>query len=159
MSKLHSYFTLKMILTIKRIKALETYPIRHSELRKGRPIESCAFEGDHLQSTLHLGAYFKDTLIGIASFMQQASPVILGENDRQLRGMAILTPYQQKGYGAALLEKGVQILKNKGCPLVWMNAREKAVTFYEKLGYTAFGNAFNIPEIGIHYVLYKKIKS
>lgn len=42
---------------IKKITDLETYSVRHVVLRKGKPIETCRFEGDDLPSTSHFG-YF-----------------------------------------------------------------------------------------------------
>jgi ribosomal protein S18 acetylase RimI-like enzyme len=41
--------------------------------------------------------------------------------------------------------------------LIWFNARENAVKFYEKLGYTKQGNPFIIDGIGSHYVMYKML--
>ena len=34
---------------IKKISALETFPVRHPVLRAEKPIESCHFEGDDLE--------------------------------------------------------------------------------------------------------------
>jgi hypothetical protein len=39
--------------------------------------------------------------------------------------------------------------------LLWFNARETAVPFYEKLGCTKKGASFEIPEIGLHFLMYK----
>ena len=60
-----------MKLEIKIINAAQTFPVRHPELREGKPVESCAFDGDLHESTLHLGAYLGLELVGVASFMKQ----------------------------------------------------------------------------------------
>ena len=46
---------------------------------------------------------------------------------------------------------------NEKNDLIWFNAREKAVGFYERLGYKKNGNPFSIADIGIHYLMFKKI--
>ncbi len=79
-------------------------------------------------------------------------------NAYQLRGMAVLNEYQSKGVGKFLLKHGEIVLQEKRCDVLWMNAREKAVRFYEKSGYCSIGTAFDIPLIGTHYVMYKDLK-
>ncbi|GAL68931.1 hypothetical protein JCM19301_2950 [Jejuia pallidilutea] len=44
---------------IMQICAKETYPVRHPVLRTGKPIETCAFNGDDLPSTMHIGLFIK----------------------------------------------------------------------------------------------------
>ena len=55
---------------IKEISSLETYSVRHPVLREGRPIEDCSFDGDDLSTTFHLGLFYEDVLVGVASFMK-----------------------------------------------------------------------------------------
>jgi hypothetical protein len=40
---------------------------------------------------------------------------------------------------------------------MWFNARETAIGFYEKSKYQKVGDGFKIADIGIHYVLFKKM--
>ena len=161
-----------MRLAIKVIHAANTYPVRHPELREGKPIESCAFEGDLLENTLHIGAYLGLELVGVASFMNQPTCFPTENNpstvtqinsstsqlyEMQLRGMAVLKAHHKKGIGAALLSYGEQKLKKIGYHGIWMNARIKAVGFYEKLGYLIHGDAFEIQGVGTHFKMNKKI--
>lgn len=46
-------------------------------------------------------------------------------------------------------------IKAKTGAIIWLNAREKAVSFYKKMGYQKIGQPFTIGDIGIHYVLVK----
>ena len=141
---------------VKKITALETYNVRHPILRAGRPVADCAFDLDKKNSTIHLGLYFKTDLIGVASFMK-SNNVLFDENSQyQLRGMAILTPYQKKGLGNLLLEAGEEEV-SKTCSRLWFNAREIAVNFYKNNGYTIIGKPFMIESIGIHYIMSKKL--
>jgi len=146
-----------LILHIKIISPLDTYTVRHPELRKGKPLSSCAFQGDELPSTLHLGAFLSKNLIGVASFMANSTDDNFSKQQMQLRGMAVLEAEHQKGYGAQILKEGEFILKKQGCELLWMNARIKAVGFYERLGYRKLGDAFEISEVGLHYKMLKNL--
>ena len=59
---------------VKEITARETWAVRHPVLRTGRPLETCAMEGDDHPDTFHLGLFDQDSLIGVASFMNTAKP-------------------------------------------------------------------------------------
>ena|SRR5690606_13454124 len=142
---------------IKEISALETYGIRHPVLREGRPIEDCRFDGDDLPTTFHLGLFYEDVLVGVASFMENNHTFFSDEYQYQLRGMAVLKSHQGKQLGDALLNYGEKFLKEKNVTLLWFNAREIAVNFYRRNGSEIIGEPFEIKGIGTHYVMFKKI--
>ena len=73
----------------------------------------------------------------------------------QLRGMAVSEYCQGKGIGKMLIEKAEEILQKDKISKIWMNAREKAVPFYEKCGYKIEGEIFIIKPIGFHYLMAK----
>jgi ribosomal protein S18 acetylase RimI-like enzyme len=79
------------------------------------------------------------------------------ENQYQIRGMAVLSEFQKKGFGEALLEYCENEIRLKSGNLIWFNARETAVGFYEKSGYEILGDQFEIPDVGPHYILFKAI--
>ena len=56
---------------IKKISSVETYPIRHEVLRKGKPIETCKFKGDDDENTIHFGLFLEDKLVGIISIFKE----------------------------------------------------------------------------------------
>ncbi|RAR71449.1 GNAT family N-acetyltransferase [Flavobacterium aciduliphilum] len=148
-----------MPIELKKIDASELIPIRHLVLRDGRPIETCIFEGDTLSSTIHFGLFFEHELIGVASLYSSKNKKLSNADQYQLRGMAILPKYQQKGFGRRLLEHCENQLKTQSNRLLWFHAREKAVPFYKKLGYTILGDFFIIESIGPHVVMYKNLSS
>ena len=143
--------------TIKHISATEAYTVRHPVLRKGKPIDSCVFDGDNLSSTFHLGVFIDNKLIGVCSFFKYNHQLLTEEFQYQLRGMAVLNTYQNKGLGNVILNYGETLLKEKNMNVIWCNAREKALNFYKKMGYESIGEPFNIKDIGLHYVMWKKL--
>jgi len=141
--------------TIKKITAKTAYKVRHPVLREGKPLDSCHFDGDDLPSTFHLGYYTNELLVGVVSLLDKAHPDFSAEHPFQLRGMAVLTNYQKRGIGDALVKKAEEMILARGGTAMWMNAREIAVPFYEKLGYQKHGIPFTIPKIGLHFVMIK----
>ncbi|MEO8933103.1 MAG: GNAT family N-acetyltransferase [Xanthomarina sp.] len=144
---------------IKQILAEESYPIRQAVLRQGRPINECIFDGDLNENTFHLGLFTNSELIGVASFIKNKSHLFSEENQFQLRGMAVLKAFQNKGLGKLLLDEGENILLQKKADILWFHARETAVSFYKKRGFIIEGDSFIIPNVGKHYFMYKKLTS
>ncbi|WP_158844714.1 GNAT family N-acetyltransferase [Algibacter sp. L1A34] len=142
---------------IKQISAIDTYAVRHPVLRAGKPITSCIFEGDDLETTMHFGIYDNDELVGVCSFLKNNNPKFPEFRQYQLRGMAVLKSQQGLGLGQELLKYCDTILKLEKTELIWCNAREVAVNFYKKNGYSPIGEPFNIKDIGPHFVMKKQL--
>ncbi|WP_372753893.1 GNAT family N-acetyltransferase [Mariniflexile sp.] len=142
---------------IKYISTSDAYTVRHPVLRKGKPFESCIFEGDDLDTTFHLGIYKQEQLVGVCTFVKNNHTLLSEVFQYQLRGMAVLDAYQNQGLGAKLVTQGEAILKEKKINVIWCNAREKAANFYKKIGFNIIGEPFNIPNIGKHYIMFKKL--
>ena len=143
---------------IKKISSIETYPVRHEVLRKGKPIETCQFKGDDDENTTHFGLYVEDKLIGIISIFKENNILFPELNQVQIRGMAVLEAFQGKGFGAELVREAENHCISLNTDLIWFNARENAVPFYKKLNYIIIGDSFLIPDVGIHFAMYKKIR-
>ena len=134
---------------IKLINATDTFPLRRAVLRKNLPNEPHEFNGDFDESTFHLGFYENDKIIGIVTILKNGKIA-------QLRGMAVADLHQGKGIGKQLVLEAEKILKKENFSRIWMNARENAVPFYEKLGYRIEGDLFVIKSIGFHYLMSKE---
>ncbi|MBP1225871.1 GNAT family N-acetyltransferase [Flavobacterium sp. 1355] len=142
---------------IKEIPSKETYIVRQPVLRKGKPIESCIFEGDDLKDTYHFGLYNSGELIGIISLFTKINSIFAEKNQAQIRGMAVLESHQKKGFGEALVKHCENFCIEKDIKLIWFNARTAAVGFYKKLNYQTVGKPFDIKDVGEHYLMYKEI--
>jgi ribosomal protein S18 acetylase RimI-like enzyme len=144
---------------IRKISAEETFVVRHPVLRKGKPIASCHFDGDALPTTQHFGLYENDKIEGVISLFEKNNPLFEDNHQSQIRGMAVMENNQGKGFGTLLVTHAEELLKSQKVDLIWFNARENAADFYQKMGYEIMGNAFDIPDVGIHYVMWKKLRS
>ena len=144
---------------IKKITAEETYSVRLPVLRKGKSLASCHFEDDDLETTLHLGLYLDQKLVGIISLFDKSNPNFQEKNQCQIRGMAVLENQRKKDFGKALLKHCEKECKKQDVDLIWFNARMQAIGFYEKMGYQKTGTPFDIPDVGEHIVMFKKSKN
>lgn len=147
-----------MEIKIKEIGFLEVFEVRNPVLRPGKPIESCRFDGDDLVTTKHFGCFEDRKLIGIVSVFENNSALFGSDRQFQLRGMAVLPNNQSKGIGKKLLDFAENYVRQQKGELIWFNARIGAVAFYQKSGYEMVGEEFDIPDVGLHLVMFKNLK-
>ncbi|QBJ81676.1 GNAT family N-acetyltransferase [Bacillus subtilis] len=148
-----------IMLEVKTISAEDTYEIRHRILRPHQSIEQCKYEEDHAKGSFHLGAFFEGKLISIASFSPQNQPLITESPAYRLRGMATLEGYRDQKGGSTLIKHAEEKLAENGVQAVWCNARSHVKGYYSKLGWEELGEPFEIPGIGTHIIMYKKLET
>ena len=139
--------------TIRQIPSEATFAVRHPVLRAGKSLETCKFDGDDLDTTLHFGYYEHDNLVGVASVFNKSSPLFSNPLQFQLRGMAVLETHQKLGIGALLFKHCYKYCKSQGNATLWFNTRIAAVPFYQNLNCKIIGEPFIIAEIGEHYTM------
>ncbi len=120
------------------------YDLRAALLRPGKPIAESHYPADHAPGTMHLGAFQQGRCVGIASLYR--------ENGLRLRGMAVAPELRGNGVGAMLIREAQRTALELRLGL-WCNARDSAIGFYEKLGWMAEGEGFDVPGIGPHHVM------
>lgn len=141
---------------IRMAQLEEIIPLRIEILRNGKLKPPAHNPEDLLEGTFHVCYLYNENIIGIASF----HPVSLNGhsgNGYQLRGMAVKTEFQNQGIGKKILIFGENELKKRGIEYIWCNARERAFPFYEKMGYHYISDFFEIPLIGLHKKMLKKL--
>ena len=143
--------------TIKEITAQETFLVRNLVLRLGKPIETCFFDGDNSEQTKHFGYFDNTKIVGVVSVYKNKNAIFKFPNQYQIRGMAILEEFQGNGCGKLLVKHCEDYLISNEANLIWFNARETAIIFYEKLGYTKNGFPFVITDVGIHFLMFKNL--
>jgi predicted GNAT family N-acyltransferase len=58
------------------------------------------------------------------------------ETEAQIRYMAVAQPYQRQGIGRRLIETMEEHASASACKKIVLDAREPAVSFYQRLGYS-----------------------
>ena len=142
---------------VKQIQAKDCYAIRQQVLWQHKAINNCGIDIDAQEGAFHLGVFQNDELLCIGSFFKQQNSNFPQAKQYRLRAMATLPKAQKKGTAKSLVEFAVQKLQSENQDLLWCDARVVATGFYEKLGFSTIGTAYEIPIIGIHYLMYKKL--
>ena len=146
-----------MNLSLKIVKSEDLLNLRSKILRNNLDPNLCRFQGDKEINSFHLGAFNGNTLIGGVSVMKNECKKKELPNCFQLRGLFVDKEFQHNGIGKTIVNFVENRLRDSGVNYLWMNARESAVLFYLKLNYSNSKISYVINEIGLHYLMYKKL--
>ena len=140
-----------MKVEIMSIEVSKCYPLRHKMLRKGKPLETCHFDGDNSKGTFHLGALVDKEIIGIISVYEKNLTQFKNSKGAQFRGIAVASKHQRKGVASKLINYAQKETKKRMNPkYIWLNGRITANNLYLERGFKPIGDLFEINTIGIH---------
>lgn len=141
-------------LSIRPIPSGQTHALRQRVLRPHQAIQEMVYPGDDAPGSFHMAALdAAGEVQGIASFYVEPHPLDPCEGDWRLRGMAVEPRLQGQGLGGRLVAAGLDHIREQGGKRLWCNARVAAQRFYERIGFVAEGQRFEIPTIGPHDVM------
>jgi len=126
--------------------------LRDALLRQPLGLTMDAEELDWEDGTRHFGLFDEaDTLVACVL----ASP--LPNGSVRLRQMAVSSASQSSGFGRSLMLQAEAELRRSGAKSLSLHARDTAIGFYEKLGYSRVGEIhieLNIPHQRMRKTLY-----
>lgn len=144
--------------SVKIITTKETYPLRLEVLWQHKnSLAECKLDIDDLTTTFHVGAYKNGEIVAIGTFLQQKNEKFEATNQYRLKAMASSPKVRGENFGKLLIEFAIEELKNRKADLLWCDARKVALGFYEKMGFKIKGDFYEIPIIGKHKLMYKRI--
>src|SRR5258708_2022712 len=123
---------------VRELTAEETHQLRRSVSADGRTdLPSMHHDLDNAPGTWHLGAVDDaGRVVAISTFYldpfpprPEARPAV------QLAFMAVDPVVQGQGIGSAVMSDAIRRLKARDAVLLWANARDSALPFYEKFGF------------------------
>ena len=133
---------------VRRATLAEILPLRHAELRPGRPVATAHFDGDDEPTTAHVGAFDDGGILACATLMRRP---LDGEDAAQLRGMATRADVARCGIGTAVIAFAEGLVTREWrLALLWCNARTSAQGFYERRGWRVVSPVFDVPDVGPH---------
>lgn len=141
---------------VRSVDATTVRPLRLSVLRAGMENRTVDFDGDDDPDTVHLAAFDADgTMIGTSTWLGRGCPLRPGVPAIQLRGMATAADLQGRGVGSILLSAGFVLCRDRRADIVWANARDAALPFYERHGFIAHGDGFieSVTQLPHHVVI------
>lgn len=113
----------------------KTLALRRAVLLDPFDIPLAAARADD-QAALHLGAFLAEECVGCLLLLDR------GGGTWQLRQMAVVAELQGRGIGRRLVLSALSRAREAGATQLMAHAREPAVAFYERLGFTVTGDAF-----------------
>jgi ribosomal protein S18 acetylase RimI-like enzyme len=157
-------------------KALQLQPeeiqqLRNEVLWPHKSFENCILETDRLSSTFHFGVKVDGLTVATVTFQQEKSDKLkqdsskdvsqdaLQEKQYRLRAMAVREGYRGQGFGDAIVEAGLNHLRELGVEVVWCDARVAALNFYRRLHFNELEEEYEIPIIGMHRFMWKVLSS
>ena len=147
-----------MKVEITSIEVSKCYPLRHEMLRRGKPLETCYFDGDNSEGTFHLGAIVDNEIIGIISVYEKDLTQFKNSKGAQFRGIAVALKHQRKGVASKLINCAEKETKKRMNPkYIWLNGRISSNNLYLGRGFDLIGDPFEINTIGIHQRFIKMI--
>lgn len=153
---------------IRFITAEATLPLRSRVLREGRPLDQCRFAEDGQPGSFHIGDFgtcptsnpLSGPHLGAAGVASYYPKGLEGHTGRgfQLRGMAVAPESQRGGVGRKLLCFAERHIRTENlADYLWCNARVSAIAFYERDGWAVVSEEFEIPEVGPHRRMVKRL--
>jgi GNAT superfamily N-acetyltransferase len=139
---------------VREISALDAHPLRRAVLRRGIADPDVRYPQDDDPASFHLGGFDGDALVAVASFTPALTPWREGADAWQLRGMAVSDDKQSSGVGTAIIVAATTRIREQGARVLWCNARDTALSFYARLGFTVYGDGFVTADSGLpHHVM------
>jgi GNAT superfamily N-acetyltransferase len=142
--------------TVGPVESRVTFALRRDVLRPQRSIEEMDTIDSGAPGSLVVAARTEaGTIVSTGAVMPEPLPSVMslvvphGPSWR-LRGMATSADARGGGLGAAVLERLLAHVADRGGRVVWCAARIPAVTFYRRAGFQTAGDSWVDPEIGPH---------
>jgi len=137
----------------------EIQQLRNEVLWPHKSFENCILETDRLSTTLHFGVQLDGLTVATVTLQQERSRKIEQERQYRLRAMAVREGYRGQGFGDAIVEAGLNHLRELGVEVVWCDARVAALNFYRRLHFNELEEEYEIPIIGMHRFMWKVLSS
>lgn len=137
----------------------EIQQLRNEVLWPHKTFENCILETDRLSTTFHFGVKVKGLTVATVTLQQEGSSKLRQEKQYRLRAMAVREGYRGQGYGDAIVEAGLNHLRELGVEVVWCDARVAALNFYRRLHFNELEEEYEIPIIGMHRFMWKELIS
>jgi len=147
-----------MTLTVERVPADRTYPLRQHVLRPHETLGQLVLPGDDDPESGHFVAIEAGDVVGTASARREPPPWVRDAALAwRLRGMATAEGQRSRGIGSAVLDAALEHVREHGGGLVWCNARVPAVRFYERAGFVTRGESWVDLVIGPHIAMERTV--
>ncbi len=143
------------MIEIVELSAAQTFSLRAAVLRAGIPVEQVNFHDNNPPGSRHFGAFAEGELVGAGYISPNSEPNDIDSEGAtpggwQLRGMSVSENQRGRGIGRAIVLRCIEAAREENAPVLWCNARVRAVELYRREGFIGVGEVFEIQGIGPH---------
>jgi GNAT superfamily N-acetyltransferase len=132
------------------VPVARTRVLRQAILRSHETIEQLAAEEP--AEAFAAGGFDGERLIAVGIVAPSSEP-----EHWRVRGMATAPGERSRGVGRGVLDALLEHARVNGGTSVWCNARVPARSFYERAGFDACSDVFEVPPIGLHLVMERRL--
>ena len=125
------------------------YELRWEILRKPWNQPRGSERDDMEDKAIHIMACDGNKIVGVARLHFNSI------KEAQIRYMAVEEGYRRRGIGSMMLRRLEEMAKEKGAEYIILNARENAVNFYKKNGYSIIEKSYVLFNEIQHYKMMK----
>lgn len=124
----------------------QTRPLRQAVLRPHMTIEEMV--QSEPRNAFAVGAFDRDELIAVGLVGPEGEP-----GAWRVRGMATAPRARGRGAGTAVLEALLEHARAQGARSLWASVRTPARSLYERAGFRADSDVYELPHIGPHVLM------
>jgi predicted GNAT family N-acyltransferase len=146
------------VITIRQVDIEDVLDLRMAVLRAGTPSTNPRYPEDGSPDSVHLAALLDGEVIATSTWLPRPWINDTTVPATQLRGMAVAVAHQGSGIGGKLLHAGVDLATDQGSHYVWARARDTAIYFYERHGFSVVGDQFMDEATGVgHHLMVRRV--
>jgi predicted GNAT family N-acyltransferase len=142
---------------LKSISTTQARPHRQAILRPGQPVESVTYPRDDDPESGHFAIFQDDEIVAVASVLLGPLPFDREPQAWRIRGMGTYPHARGLGYGSMLICACIDHVASKQGEFIWCTARTPVLKFYAINGFVRYGDEFEIPGAGSHYIMYQRV--
>jgi GNAT superfamily N-acetyltransferase len=145
-------------LQLRRMQLDDILQFRHEIIRPMQRPEDIVYFGDRVRSSLHVGAFLEDNLVGVVSVVREPCPSIADQNTWRARALGVRPEMRRTGLGRRLMQVTFGYAASQHASIVWGHARTKIIQLHLSVGMEKWGEEFHDPLTGPHYLVIRHIR-
>jgi GNAT superfamily N-acetyltransferase len=153
-------------LAFELVDLVSILPLRRRLLNPEKSIEDSTFPGDHDSRTAHAVALAatsdpkSEFPLAIATVLPEAPPWDSARTDGwRLRGLGTEPEFRGNGVARDLIATLVGYVAGQGGGVLWSGTGMRAVSLFDRAGFTRMGPPFDIPHLGRHQTVWMIVES
>jgi GNAT superfamily N-acetyltransferase len=133
-------------LIVRSLGVEQTRPLRQAVLRPHQTLAELA--SHEPREAFGVGVFEGEELVAVGLIGREGDP-----GAWRVRGMATAPIARGRGAGTAVLDALLRHAREHGASSVWASVRPSARSLYERAGFRATSEVFELPEIGPHLMM------